>query len=102
MKAILKKTDKFLELLEGESEKSRVKLNVINNNDKFKNRKRPKSTTRKGKQTVDFAGFTKSPTFIKGQMRDYQIAGLNWLIRIHENGLNGILADEMGLGLIIL
>ena len=24
--------------------------------------------------------------------------GLNWLIRNHENGINGILADEMGLG----
>ena len=31
-------------------------------------------------------------------MRDYQIAGLNWLISLHENGISGILADEMGLG----
>lgn len=28
-------------------------------------------------------------------MRDYQLAGLNWLIRLYENGINGILADEM-------
>ncbi|KAL0368261.1 UNVERIFIED_CONTAM: putative chromatin-remodeling complex ATPase chain [Sesamum calycinum] len=35
---------------------------------------------------------------IQGKMRDYQLAGLNWLIRIYENGINGILADEMGLG----
>lgn len=33
-----------------------------------------------------------------GVMRDYQIAGLNWLISLHENGISGILADEMGLG----
>ncbi|KAL5995983.1 hypothetical protein ACLOJK_026056 [Asimina triloba] len=33
-----------------------------------------------------------------GKMRDYQLAGLNWLIRLYENGINGILADEMGLG----
>ncbi|KAJ1385584.1 SNF2-related, N-terminal domain [Sesbania bispinosa] len=26
------------------------------------------------------------------------LAGLNWLIRLYENGINGILADEMGLG----
>jgi hypothetical protein len=32
---------------------------------------------------------------IKGKMRDYQLAGLNWLIRLYENGINGILADEM-------
>ena len=31
-------------------------------------------------------------------MRDYQLAGVEWLISLWENGLNGILADEMGLG----
>eukprot|EP01051_Picozoa_sp_SAG22_P039339 SAG22_NODE_20655_length_264_cov_0.527273_1_plen_60_part_10 len=33
-----------------------------------------------------------------GQMRDYQVEGLNWMIRLYHRGLNGILADEMGLG----
>ncbi|XDG04358.1 hypothetical protein ABKA04_003973 [Annulohypoxylon sp. FPYF3050] len=42
--------------------------------------------------------FRESPPFVQGQMRDYQIAGLNWLISLHENGISGILADEMGLG----
>jgi hypothetical protein len=28
-------------------------------------------------------------------MRDYQVQGLNWLISIYKNGINGILADEM-------
>ncbi|KAL8668044.1 MAG: hypothetical protein Q9202_000022 [Teloschistes flavicans] len=43
--------------------------------------------------------FRDSPAFIQnGQMRDYQVAGLNWLISLHENGISGILADEMGLG----
>lgn len=28
-------------------------------------------------------------------MRDYQIRGLNWLISLQHNGINGILADEM-------
>lgn len=32
-----------------------------------------------------------------GKMRDYQLEGLNWMIRLQENGVNGILADEMGL-----
>ena len=30
--------------------------------------------------------------------RSYQLEGLNWMIRLQENGINGILADEMGLG----
>ncbi|KAJ1450783.1 SNF2 family N-terminal domain-containing protein [Pelagophyceae sp. CCMP2097] len=38
------------------------------------------------------------PACIKGQMRPYQLEGLNWMIRLQENGMNGILADEMGLG----
>ena len=42
--------------------------------------------------------FRESPPFIQGTMRDYQVAGLNWLISLHENGISGILADEMGLG----
>jgi len=43
--------------------------------------------------------FDESPAYIKsGKLRDYQIRGLNWMISLYENGINGILADEMGLG----
>lgn len=42
--------------------------------------------------------FRESPPFVNGDMRDYQVAGLNWLVSLHENGISGILADEMGLG----
>ena len=35
---------------------------------------------------------------IKGEMRDYQLKGVKWLISLYQNGLNGILADQMGLG----
>ena len=43
--------------------------------------------------------FDESPSYIKnGEMRDYQVRGLNWIISLYENGINGILADEMGLG----
>lgn len=42
---------------------------------------------------------TSTPQWISGgKLRDYQIEGVNWLVRLFENGLNGILADEMGLG----
>ena len=43
--------------------------------------------------------FRESPAFVKnGEMRDYQVSGLNWLVSLHEHGISGILADEMGLG----
>eukprot|EP00628_Pelagophyceae_sp_CCMP2097_P016816 CAMPEP_0206848868 /NCGR_PEP_ID=MMETSP0975-20121206/26230_1 /ASSEMBLY_ACC=CAM_ASM_000399 /TAXON_ID=483370 /ORGANISM="non described non described, Strain CCMP2097" /LENGTH=1097 /DNA_ID=CAMNT_0054391505 /DNA_START=1 /DNA_END=3291 /DNA_ORIENTATION=- len=38
------------------------------------------------------------PTSITATMRAYQLEGLNWLVKLHDNGINGILADEMGLG----
>ncbi|KAK3678899.1 chromatin remodeling complex Adenosinetriphosphatase [Recurvomyces mirabilis] len=56
---------------------------------------------RQGKQVGKEEGviFRESPSYIQGgEMRDYQVAGLNWLISLHENGISGILADEMGLG----
>lgn len=31
-------------------------------------------------------------------MKSYQIDGLNWMVSLYNNNLNGILADEMGLG----
>jgi len=38
------------------------------------------------------------PGNVTGLMRPYQLEGLNWLIKLHDNHINGILADEMGLG----
>ncbi|TMW47972.1 hypothetical protein DOY81_006955, partial [Sarcophaga bullata] len=50
-------------------------------------------------QDKEIFRFESSPSYIKnGELRDYQIRGLNWMISLHENGINGILADEMGLG----
>ncbi|RKO85465.1 SNF2 family N-terminal domain-containing protein, partial [Blyttiomyces helicus] len=43
--------------------------------------------------------FTETPHYVKfSPMRDYQVQGLNWLVSLFDNGINGILADEMGLG----
>ncbi|ORX33607.1 SNF2 family N-terminal domain-domain-containing protein [Kockovaella imperatae] len=33
-----------------------------------------------------------------GTLKDYQVKGLQWMISLYNNRLNGILADEMGLG----
>ena len=42
---------------------------------------------------------TEQPSSIEfGQMKPYQITGLNWMIHLRSKGLSGILADEMGLG----
>jgi SWI/SNF-related matrix-associated actin-dependent regulator of chromatin subfamily A protein 2/4 len=33
-----------------------------------------------------------------GKLRGYQLAGVQWMVSLYNNNLNGILADEMGLG----
>ena len=33
-----------------------------------------------------------------GTLKAYQLKGLNWLMNLYDQGINGILADEMGLG----
>ncbi|CAF3394516.1 unnamed protein product [Rotaria sp. Silwood1] len=35
---------------------------------------------------------------VGGTLKPYQIQGLEWLVSLYNNNLNGILADEMGLG----
>uniref|UniRef100_A0A8C6J1Z6 Uncharacterized protein n=1 Tax=Melopsittacus undulatus TaxID=13146 RepID=A0A8C6J1Z6_MELUD len=55
--------------------------------------------TESSKATNVCTRFEESPSYVKwGKLRDYQVRGLNWLISLYENGINGILADEMGLG----
>uniref|UniRef100_A0A8C5GX34 Probable global transcription activator SNF2L2 n=1 Tax=Gouania willdenowi TaxID=441366 RepID=A0A8C5GX34_GOUWI len=39
-----------------------------------------------------------SSLLINGLLKHYQIQGLEWMVSLYNNNLNGILADEMGLG----
>ncbi|KAL9317402.1 hypothetical protein ACSQ67_013919 [Phaseolus vulgaris] len=42
---------------------------------------------------------TEQPSILQGgELRPYQIEGLQWMLSLFNNNLNGILADEMGLG----
>ncbi|KAK9588200.1 putative DNA helicase ino80 [Aspergillus fumigatus] len=38
------------------------------------------------------------PKMLTAKLKEYQLKGLNWLVNLYEQGINGILADEMGLG----
>jgi len=42
---------------------------------------------------------SQQPTImINGKLKEYQVKGLEWMVSLYNNSLNGILADEMGLG----
>jgi chromodomain-helicase-DNA-binding protein 1 len=48
-----------------------------------------------------FQKTTKDPDYISvsgGELKDFQLTSLNWLVYLWRKGENGILADEMGLG----
>lgn len=73
-----------------------VKQKKINNRFLQKQKKNEDTTTQNG--APDDAAI-KQPRLLKNCiLKPYQLEGLNWLITLYENGLNGILADEMGLG----
>jgi ATP-dependent helicase STH1/SNF2 len=63
--------------------------------------------TSNGKKKVDYYAVahrineqvTSQPTILQGgTLKEYQLKGLQWMISLYNNNLNGILADEMGLG----
>lgn len=38
------------------------------------------------------------PSLFQGNLKGYQLRGMNWLANLYDQGISGILADEMGLG----
>ena len=42
--------------------------------------------------------YEQSSNLVGGLLKEYQLKGLQWMISLYNNNLNGILADEMGLG----
>ena len=52
-------------------------------------------------QRPTFTKIAADPEYIRqtgGELKDFQLTGLNWLAYLWSKGENGILADEMGLG----
>lgn len=67
-------------------------------------RKRPKGKKSEDDEeensTTEIGSYLmRQPGILKGgNLKDYQLDALNWMISLKEANLNGILADDMGLG----
>ena len=86
-------TDTKLSRLDALVQKSQVYLRIIAQN-LMENVELKKASS--GAASHQAVG---QPKLLSGaEMRDYQLEGLDFLVSLYENGLNGILADEMGLG----
>lgn len=59
----------------------------------------PQYSSNYGSQRPRFEKLSVQPAFIKGgELRDFQLTGINWMAFLWSKNDNGILADEMGLG----
>lgn len=59
----------------------------------------PQNSSTYGSQRPKFEKLNAQPSFIKGgELRDFQLTGINWMAFLWSKNDNGILADEMGLG----
>lgn len=100
MKGRPKKADKEKEKEEAEAEAKRQLSDAGDHRHKKSEQEEDDELLTDAKKAATYiTRFDESPFYIEGgQMRDYQVRGLNWMISLYENGINGILADEMGLG----
>ncbi|XP_052154391.1 probable chromatin-remodeling complex ATPase chain [Oryza glaberrima] len=101
LKYLLQQTEIFAHFAKGNQSTEKKSRGRGRHASKMTEEEEDEEYLKEEEDALDGAGGTRlvsQPSCIKGKMRDYQLAGLNWLIRLYENGINGILADEMGLG----
>lgn len=93
----------FPDILAGNSEEGKAKSASSGDSDS-----KPASTTSETKPNTNTyytsahsiqEQITEQPELLEGgELKQYQMVGLQWLVSLYNNKLNGILADEMGLG----
>lgn len=87
---------------EDEEEEEEVKETVSTTDNSSSSSKESELSGRKKYYQIAHAikeKITQKPKALKcGDLRQYQMLGLEWLVSLYNNNLNGILADEMGLG----
>ncbi|KAJ5381312.1 Chromatin structure-remodeling complex subunit snf21 [Penicillium cataractarum] len=111
---LLGQTDKFLkELANSVRQQQRNQAERYGDNEDFEDEEEELADSDEdddgtsGKKKVDYYAvahriqetITEQPTIlVGGTLKEYQLKGLQWMISLYNNNLNGILADEMGLG----
>ncbi|CAI9118739.1 OLC1v1020343C1 [Oldenlandia corymbosa var. corymbosa] len=101
LKFLLQQTELFAHFAKGDHSTSQKVKGKGRHASKLTEQEEDEEYLKEEEDGLSGAGNTRlvaQPSCIQGKMRDYQLAGLNWMIRLYENGINGILADEMGLG----
>nr|CAG8475413.1 6731_t:CDS:2 [Entrophospora candida] len=72
---------------------------IVAYNHRNANQRIPHKSSLLSKHRPNFKPMTQQPSYLSGgELRDFQLTGLNWLAHLWARNENGILADEMGLG----
>lgn len=96
---LLGQTDRYLKELGAVVKEERVRSGVV----EYENNSAQKSGAR-GSNYYEIAHAIKEEVraqpalLVGGTLKEYQIHGIQWMVSLYNNRLNGILADEMGLG----
>ncbi|EXX56936.1 Chd1p [Rhizophagus irregularis DAOM 197198w] len=81
------------EIIKNDFQSDIIAFNNRNNNTRVPHK------SRICKNRPSFKPLTSQPSYlVGGELRDFQLTGLNWLAHLWSKNCNGILADEMGLG----
>ncbi|XP_076397617.1 ATP-dependent helicase brm isoform X1 [Megachile rotundata] len=82
----------------GDSEEDKVKKTIHKAKVEDDEYKTEEQTYYSIAHTVHEVVTEQASIMVNGKLKEYQIKGLEWLVSLFNNNLNGILADEMGLG----
>ena len=116
LKEFMNQTDQFIDEIKGkiniqkeiieDSKKTNNDMEIEDKDEKEKDLEKDKEE-KKDKTGANYyqtahckqEEIDEQPKMLKyGKLKSYQIKGLQWLVSLYVNNLNGILADEMGLG----
>ncbi|XP_001607169.1 ATP-dependent helicase brm isoform X2 [Nasonia vitripennis] len=82
----------------GDAEEDRVKKTIQKAKVEDDEYKTEEQTYYSIAHTVHEVVTEQASIMVNGKLKEYQIKGLEWMVSLFNNNLNGILADEMGLG----
>ncbi|KAI1868127.1 uncharacterized protein JN550_006615 [Neoarthrinium moseri] len=105
---LLRQTDGFLnQLASSVKAQQRQAAQLQGNTDFDDDESEPEDIDEDGGKKIDYYAVAhrikedvtkQADILVGGSLKEYQIKGLQWMLSLYNNNLNGILADEMGLG----
>jgi ATP-dependent helicase STH1/SNF2 len=104
---LLKQTDGFLHQLAASVKAQQRQAAQMNGDEPFEDESELEEEDEESGRKIDYYAVAhrvkeevtgQANILVGGTLKEYQVKGLQWMLSLYNNNLNGILADEMGLG----